>query len=332
MTSKNVPLVSFIVPIHNSESTVIDSIQSILQQSYENLEIVVIDDASKDNGYKLVEQFDDPRIKLHKQDHQGVTKTRENAIALCEGDFIAILDSDDIAYPTRVEKQMKELLNKPNLGLIGAEATFIDINSVVTGQSNFYRPSQTYQQELALKKTGFIHSSIIYRKCTISKVGGFDPFFKKAEDLDLILRISEHSEIAMLKEPLVKYRRHQSSVSHATGDYGREIWYYGAVATFNHFCRRAHEQPLAAHNISDFNQIFEKSSYNQNIKLRVEASSLIQKIRISKKIGHITKLIRYALRHPNIFIFNQDRAFLDFATKGLTHLNRPEALKLLLSK
>lgn len=127
--SSNLPLISVLIPVYNVEAFVKEAILSICNQSYKNIEIIVVDDCSTDNTYNIVAELvpNDARIKLFKNNKNSkIVKTLNFALEQSKGDFIARMDGDDISAPQRLEKQLNFLLKHPQYALVGSHVTTID--------------------------------------------------------------------------------------------------------------------------------------------------------------------------------------------------------------
>lgn len=126
---QNIPLVSVIIPVHNVEQYITDSLSSIQNQSYKNLEIIVIDDGSTDNTYSIISEIakNDKRINIYKNEANiGIAKTLNKAIDLSKGDYILRMDGDDVSALDRVEKKLEFLTNNTEINLVGCSLTAID--------------------------------------------------------------------------------------------------------------------------------------------------------------------------------------------------------------
>ena len=205
-------LVSVIMPVYNTEKYLKTSIDSILSQTYENIEFIIIDDGSTDNSINIVESYSDKRIRFYKQDNRGIAISLNKGISLAKGDFIARQDADDISNPFRIEKQMQLLIENKHIGLIGTCANLIDENGLVIKPLNFPGDNNSLQKYI-LTKNPFIHGSIIMRKECLKKVGLYREQFLLAQSYDMWLRISEKYEIMNIQESLYDYRIWNNCVS-----------------------------------------------------------------------------------------------------------------------
>jgi glycosyltransferase involved in cell wall biosynthesis len=223
-------LVSVIIPAYNAEVFIGRTLESVISQTYKNLEIIVVDDGSQDRTASIVESFMeiDSRIVLFKQANAGVAAARNLAIAKSSGEFIAPIDADDIWYPEKIEKQVQCLLaSHPNVGLVYNWSVLIDEEDVILGR---YEPEHyfkfltaegnAYPALLYMNIVGNASVPLIRRSC-FEKVGGYNCELKQqnaqgCEDWDIYLRIADFYEYRVVPEFLVGYRQVKGSMSRAT--------------------------------------------------------------------------------------------------------------------
>jgi glycosyltransferase involved in cell wall biosynthesis len=201
------PLVSVVMPVYNSEKYVKQSVESILSQTYKNFELIVIDDGSTDKSFEIVAKLaeKDKRIKFLKNDRNlGVSATRNRLIDIAKGEYVAIMDSDDISLPERLEKQVAFLSEKKELGLLGSSVEVINENGKKIG---FWKYPETHD-EISVEmifNSPFASSSVIFRKDFV-KGFRYNEDVLVAEDYDFYSRLSKNCKMHNLKDILVKYR------------------------------------------------------------------------------------------------------------------------------
>jgi glycosyltransferase involved in cell wall biosynthesis len=204
------PLVSVIMPVYNCETFVEESVQSVLKQTFQDYELLVIDDASTDSTIKIIEKFTDRRIKLiRKQKNSGYTDSLNYGIKVAKGEYIARMDGDDISSPSRFARQITFLKN--NRDIVGCGTWFKVLN---TGE--IISPPISHEEikiEL-LKQNAFGHPTVMLRKNFLIKHKLFyDRDFEPAEDYDLWTRIVSKGKLANIPEVLLVYRVHPHQVS-----------------------------------------------------------------------------------------------------------------------
>lgn len=192
------PIISVILPVYNGQDHLKECIESILNQSYQNFEFIITDDASTDNTPEILRKYSqiDNRIKIiSHESNQKQTTAANSAIKMAHGTLLARMDADDIALPNRLEEQEKFMTNNPSIGLIGSWVDIID------EEGNIIKVWKTLPSNGILKwnlhfGTSFAHSSVMMRKDIVEQVGLYQS--PEAEDYDLWSRISKVSEVANL--------------------------------------------------------------------------------------------------------------------------------------
>jgi glycosyltransferase involved in cell wall biosynthesis len=223
----DVPLVSVIIPAYNAEKFIGRTLQSVLSQTYSNIEVLVVDDGSQDKTVEIVEYMAkiDNRVRLFKQPNQGVAIARNLAIEKSVGEYIAPIDADDIWYEQKLEKQVQCLVNAtPSVGLVYAWSALIDENDAIIGKYNSWYYSNIHSVEGEVYKhllyTNFIGNASVplIRRVCFDKVGGFNSELKRqnaqgCEDWDIYLRLAEHYKFSVVREFLIGYRQVTGSMS-----------------------------------------------------------------------------------------------------------------------
>ncbi len=206
------PLVSVIMPAYNAEAYITASIESVLNQTFTDFELIVVDDGSVDDTAKKVVAYADGRVHLIQQSNAGVAAARNKAVEKSQGRYIAFLDSDDLSLPERLEKQRAFLDAHPEIGLVGTAAEIWENNSA-TGR--FYRhPSSPPELAFSMLFENFlVNSSVMLRRDVIQTVGPFTELeSRRHEDYELWSRIGRRYPMANLPEVLVIYRVHPGSI------------------------------------------------------------------------------------------------------------------------
>ncbi|MDT0647438.1 glycosyltransferase family 2 protein [Zunongwangia sp. F260] len=203
-------LVSVCIPVYNREKFIKNAIESVLNQTYQNFEIIVVDDGSKDDSIFIVESFSDERIKLFKNKvNKGVVFTRNRYLEEASGDYIAILDSDDFWLPTKLEKQINFLNENPEYGICGTWA----IRKSINGECIWKYPiSDEEIRARLLWGSSMVHSSMVI-KSSIIRNNSFKycNSVKQAEDYDLLRQVANtKSKLCNLSEVLVEYNEHNA--------------------------------------------------------------------------------------------------------------------------
>lgn len=209
-----VPLVSILLPVFNAEKFLEKAVCSLLEQSFREFEIIAMDDGSTDGSVEILRRLSDPRIRIERNGRNlGLIETLNRGVSLCRGEFIARMDADDVAAPTRIEKQYNYLKANPQCILVGSGR--IGIDDLDRPVSSFNRPATGSALIRWKLLTGnFItHPTVMLRKSVLPPQL-FDDKYKHAEDYAAWLLLSSLGDIEILPEKLLQYRFHGQSVSH----------------------------------------------------------------------------------------------------------------------
>jgi len=219
--SGSATLVSVIIPAYNAEAYIEATLASVLSQTYTNIEVLVVDDGSRDRTAEIVQAVaaQDRRVSLLRSSNRGVAAARNLAIDNSGGEYIAPLDADDIWYPQKLDKQVKCFSRiGPNVGLVYAWSTCIDENGQLTGA--YIAPDVEGEAYLSMVYTNFIGnaSAPLIRRSCLEHVGGYESRYREydaqgGEDQDLYVRIAEHYRFGIVREFLIGYRQIKGSLS-----------------------------------------------------------------------------------------------------------------------
>jgi len=224
-SSSNLGLVSVIIPVYNGEAFIAETLNSVLSQTYKNLEIIVVDDGSTDKTVDIIQSFikQDRRITLLSQANAGVAAARNLAIENSQGEFIAPIDADDIWSPTKIAKQVECISQAGEFcGLVYTWSVRIDEFGFIISKDGTHNLEGLVYPALAYCNfVGNASVPLINRKC-LEKVGYYNTQLKLqnaqgCEDWDLYFRIAEYYEYRVVPEFLMFYRITSQSMSHDFG-------------------------------------------------------------------------------------------------------------------
>jgi len=218
------PLVSVIVPVYDGEAFIGDTLESALGQTYRNIEVIVVDDGSRDGTRAIVETWveRDSRVRILTQANRGVAAARNRAISAARGEFIAPLDADDLWDPTKIERQVRRMTEAgDDTGIVYCWWTSIDAHGALLDSSprwDFEGAGADMMVEVNYTGNGSVP---LYRRRCLDQVGGYDVTLRErgaegCEDLDVALKVAEQSRVAVVPSWLVGYRRHPDSLSTRT--------------------------------------------------------------------------------------------------------------------
>lgn len=207
-------LISVILPVYNGASYLSESINSILNQTYNNFELIIINDGSIDNSEAIINSFSDSRIVYIKNTNQGLAASLNQGIKLAKGKYIARQDQDDISLPLRFEKQVDFFNKNPDVVLLGTRAIIFTNDNQLYGKHNHSTITSQLHFDLMFDNP-FVHSSIMFLKNVTEYVGLYNEDKSLFEDYEFWSRIANYGKICNLKDELVKYRHHDLGMSKA---------------------------------------------------------------------------------------------------------------------
>lgn len=210
------PFVTVFTPNYNREEVLPETIESILNQTYSNFEYIILDDGSTDNSWQIIQDYakKDKRIKPYRnEENLRIVKTRNKGFELSssKAKYFAILDSDDIALPHRLELQVNFMEQNPEFGLAGGNKYLIDENSEIFGYRNYPTRNQEIKKVIT-RYNPIAQSCVLLRKTVIEQVGKYDEKWKYCQDYDYWLRVGKRWKLRNLELPLIKYRISEEQV------------------------------------------------------------------------------------------------------------------------
>ena len=205
--------VSVVMSVYNGEKYLKKAINSILQQSYQNFEFIIIDDGSTDKTSEILKSFKDFRIKVIRNiENIGLTKSLNKGIKAAKGQYIARMDADDISLPHRLEIQIGFLEKHSDFALVGSSYYQIDDFGKIVAYIKVLTENLEIRAGL-LQQNWFGHGSVMMRKSAFVKCKGYNEEFEYAQDYDLWLRLSEYFKVANIEEPLYCWRLTLDNIS-----------------------------------------------------------------------------------------------------------------------
>jgi glycosyltransferase involved in cell wall biosynthesis len=213
------PKVSVIIPVYNGEKYILSSIKSAINQSYKNIEVIVVDDGSTDSTAEIVKGIrklsNREKIKYIYQDNKGAASARNHAIRKSEGQYIALLDHDDIWERDKIEMQVNYMKKNPDDCLVHTDAGFIDEKGNIIKEmkrpEGFYVKGKCFKELFQQNKIRT--STVLIKKKCVDEVGGFDENIHYIEDRDLWLRLSRKYPFGYLDTVLAYYRIHKDNMT-----------------------------------------------------------------------------------------------------------------------
>ena len=209
--------ISVIMPVYNAEKYLDEAIQSILNQTYENFEFIIINDGSIDKSLEIIKYYakKDTRIVLISRENRGLPYSLNEGIKIAKGEYIVRMDADDIALKDRLKNQYDFMEKNKDIGISGGAIIVFGDN--IKTKINYFPNTDEYIKATLLFSTPFAHPTVIFRKNFILKYNLFyNENYKHSQDIDLWNRMSKFTKMGNIKIPLVKYRIHKNSITSNT--------------------------------------------------------------------------------------------------------------------
>lgn len=209
------PKVTIIIPTFNRKDYITEAIKSALNQTFSDYEILILDDASTDDTHEIIKPLlEDGRIRYicHPQ-NIGITANRNYGISISKGEYIAMLDSDDVwTDECKIKRQVEILDTHPDIGIIGTYTKIINEEDKVIGKIKYCCADSSIRRKM-LKRNQFTQSGVVVRKDAIEKAGFYDVNIPIWEDYELWLRIGKLFKFRNIPEFMTAYRDHRGNIS-----------------------------------------------------------------------------------------------------------------------
>jgi len=276
-------MVSVIIPTYNRANMIKRAIDSVLRQTYQYFEIIVIDDGSNDDTYQVVQSINDSRIRYIRLDRtKGAAAARNEGILQANGELIAFLDSDDIWMSKKLEMQVNTFLND-DVGLCYTSILLIDEKGKVVGKHKATHSGYIFKKLLKKNIIGSASSVMVKRNC-LDKCGLFDESLTHREDYDLWLRIAKHYKTASVRKTLtIQYVHNAFRLS---TDFSKRI------TSYTYFLEK-HKSEFGQHPKALGRQLYGLAAIYLRTGDKVNAKKLLwQSFKISPRIKTLVKLIK----------------------------------------
>jgi glycosyltransferase involved in cell wall biosynthesis len=229
--------IDVLLTVYNGERFIEQTIESVINQSFSDWRLIIVDDLSTDSTPQIIQSYADAdsRITLLKGNHKGVAAAANIGLEAVTAPLVARLDADDVCLPDRLQIQYDYLKANPDISAVGSDVILVDENNhrlrhrrAPTGWENI--------ENILKTRNRMCHPSSMIRTDTLRKIGGYRNKFKNSLDYDLWLRISEVGKIDNISLDLLLYRRHSSQISASNNAHRQTI--YSVAAVTDYFLRR----------------------------------------------------------------------------------------------
>jgi glycosyltransferase involved in cell wall biosynthesis len=221
------PLFSVLIANYNNGIYIEDAINCVLSQTYENIEIILIDDASSDHSKAIYKKYENEnKIKIfYNRENKGVAITKNNCINHAKGELCGFLDPDDILSPIAVEVMVKKHQESPNASMIYSNFYLVNENVTIITP---YQYNQNIPKDLTLMVGLTPNHFTSFKKSAYLKTSGINLNFKRAIDRDLVLKLEEVGDVIKIENYLYSYRINKNSISNNENSYKAEYWAWKA--------------------------------------------------------------------------------------------------------
>lgn len=236
--------ISIIIPLYNKEKFIRSTIQSILQQDFQDFEIVIVDDGSKDNSAKIIKSFTDLRIRLVQQRNQGVSAARNRGINEAQGDYIFFLDADDTLRHDALNSLVSAANEHLDAELIVASFVYRDYDGNIIDTCKNIDLGYLRDPFMSIwnKKVSFRTGNILLRKALIDNNVFFNKNLSLYEDLDWLLRLLEKARVFSIEKVVLDYNRYEGGLSSHQNSFGKD---YASIALLAN-CTNKFEKKILA--------------------------------------------------------------------------------------
>lgn len=289
------PLVSILMPAYNCQKYIHHAVDSILNQTYKNWELLIADDCSKDKTRRIAENYKDPRIKFfHNTENLGYLQTWNKLAALAQGEYITFQDADDYCTKNRIELLLQFMEKNPGCGACGSNYVWVNEEGKELKKSDFALTNNEIRESMP-HKYEFIGSALMIKKEVLNTIGFYNTFFDRlgGEDHYWLYLISEKYEIANIKEHLYYYRYNTQSVSGNLSDNPRKLFTGELIESLILQRKKTGTDDLEQNKIEQLNIWYQKKA-NLFLHDKAYLYSYLSKRRFYE--GHKQQALQLALR------------------------------------
>jgi glycosyltransferase involved in cell wall biosynthesis len=214
------PTISVLMPVYNAQPYLRQAVDSVLSQTVGDFEFICVDDGCTDGSPRILQEYAqrDSRMRIITRANGGVTSALNAGLAVARGEYIARMDADDIALPSRFQHQLEYMSDHPECAAVGCWVIHIDANGVERLRAQRHLLHEQITDCLWEGNGGALpHFGAFIRRSLLTRLGNYREQFRTAQDLDLFLRLSEIGRLANVPQFLIRYREHEASVGASRG-------------------------------------------------------------------------------------------------------------------
>jgi glycosyltransferase involved in cell wall biosynthesis len=207
------PLISVVIPVYNGEKTINETINSVLSQTFQDFELVIINDGSQDSTLEILSNIQDPRLKVFSYPNAGLAASRNRGTSHAVGEYISFIDADDLWTSDKLEAQLKALQDNPEAAVAYSWTNYIDESSQFLRPGGYLTANGDVLAKLLVVDFLENGSNPLIRRQALIEVGGFDESLPAAEDWDILLRLAARYHFVAVPSPQILYRTSAYSMS-----------------------------------------------------------------------------------------------------------------------
>ena len=222
----SLPKVSVVCAWYNRAEYITDSVESLINQEYKNIEIVIINDGSTDkNVVSILDRLSSDKVKVIHQENKGFTQTIRNAIAHSSGEFVAIHGAGDISNPSRIAKLVEVFIADESVVATGSGT--VQYPASYPFRKRYFKPQLNNNNSSVLlqKNMPFVHGTVMYKRTAYEEAGGYDTRFKYCADWDLLFRLAELGKIVSVSDFLYEQRIFSDGFSFSPEHKFKQVWF-----------------------------------------------------------------------------------------------------------
>lgn len=215
--------VSVVMSVYNGARYLREAVDSILSQTFEDFEFIILNDGSTDGSAEIIRSYSDTRIRyVENSQNIGLTRSLNQGLSLARGEYIARMDADDISFPARLEAQVRFLDSQPEIGVLGTGFQLIDQVGKTSEILKFPREHGLLRWMMCFCFNPIAHPTVMMRRDLVSIAGGYDEALSTSQDFDLWGRLSGVTRLSNLPEVFLYLRKHQGNVSSTRSEQQQE--------------------------------------------------------------------------------------------------------------